>query len=459
MDLVVALAARRAALVAARQRSRRRPARRGDPAARRVVAAARRRRDRLAARRPHPRPHARVTIGWSSRRWCRRRCWRRWPPTTACTFAETFTGFKWIGADDPRPARPAIRVRLRAGARVPRGAAAARQGRHLGRRAAGRDRRGRRRRGHDDAGAARRYRRPVRPSRHRRAFGADGSRRRRRRVCGRCRTTRRATLAGAAVVEVRPFPEADLLRLILDGGVRVQVRPSGTEPKVKLYGEAIDPDPTPFLDALAERFSKPFGVTGWHQIFRRTDVRRAARSWMMRSWWPEPAEVSSSRTFSVHADDVPADLATRPPPWLVGPLPASPPCHHVCPGSTPRRALGHARSRWIISPVRKVSGNCRSGSGESGPEDGLEDVAARGRSGSGDSRSEVCSSQCSNVLTPVRPCRRISARYVAASSGVTSRRCQQSSAARWKRCWLKTPASRNSIRGGEATPQPRRDAP
>ena len=59
-----------------------------------------------------------------------------------------------------------------------------------------------------------------------------------------------ASLAGVAVVEVRPYPDADLLRLILEGGVRVQVRPSGTEPKVKLYAEAIDHDPTPFLDAL-----------------------------------------------------------------------------------------------------------------------------------------------------------------------------------------------------------------
>jgi phosphomannomutase len=60
-----------------------------------------------------------------------------------------------------------------------------------------------------------------------------------------------SSLGGAAVVEVTSFPEADLLRLALEGGVRVQVRPSGTEPKVKLYGEAIDTDPTPYLDALA----------------------------------------------------------------------------------------------------------------------------------------------------------------------------------------------------------------
>ncbi len=59
------------------------------------------------------------------------------------------------------------------------------------------------------------------------------------------------SLAGVAVADVRAYPEADLVRLVLEGGVRVQVRPSGTEPKVKLYGEAVDADPAPFLDAMA----------------------------------------------------------------------------------------------------------------------------------------------------------------------------------------------------------------
>ena len=47
------------------------------------------------------------------------------------------------------------------------------------------------------------------------------------------------------------FDEAGLLRLQLGPELRLQLRPSGTEPKVKLYGEGIDIDPAPYLDALA----------------------------------------------------------------------------------------------------------------------------------------------------------------------------------------------------------------
>lgn len=52
------------------------------------------------------------------------------------------------------------------------------------------------------------------------------------------------TIGGRKVAGIEDFPEANLLRVWLDEvggrGVRLQIRPSGTEPKVKLYGEAVD---------------------------------------------------------------------------------------------------------------------------------------------------------------------------------------------------------------------------
>ncbi len=60
-----------------------------------------------------------------------------------------------------------------------------------------------------------------------------------------------AEIGGVAVVSVESYPEANLVRLKLDGGARVQVRPSGTEPKVKLYGEAVGLEPAE-LNALLE---------------------------------------------------------------------------------------------------------------------------------------------------------------------------------------------------------------
>ena len=51
-------------------------------------------------------------------------------------------------------------------------------------------------------------------------------------------------IGGRRVAGIEDFPEANLLRVWLDEvggrGVRLQIRPSGTEPKVKLYGEAVD---------------------------------------------------------------------------------------------------------------------------------------------------------------------------------------------------------------------------
>ncbi len=57
---------------------------------------------------------------------------------------------------------------------------------------------------------------------------------------------------GVAVTGSEWFDEAGLLRLRLGDTMRLQVRPSGTEPKVKLYGEGIDVDPAPYLPHLAD---------------------------------------------------------------------------------------------------------------------------------------------------------------------------------------------------------------
>lgn len=59
-------------------------------------------------------------------------------------------------------------------------------------------------------------------------------------------------LGGAAVTEV-DAPAADVLRIRLEGGSRVVVRPSGTEPKLKCYCEAVEPVPDGDVHAARER--------------------------------------------------------------------------------------------------------------------------------------------------------------------------------------------------------------
>jgi phosphomannomutase len=62
-------------------------------------------------------------------------------------------------------------------------------------------------------------------------------------------------IAGHKVTEVIEFPEANLVRFQCGPSMRLQVRPSGTEPKVKLYAEAVGIDPAPALEALAALLS------------------------------------------------------------------------------------------------------------------------------------------------------------------------------------------------------------
>lgn len=68
-------------------------------------------------------------------------------------------------------------------------------------------------------------------------------------ISGRFRTSPPAELAGRAVTAVddfadgfENFPPTDLIRLTIDGGSRVIVRPSGTEPKLKIYIDAAVTD-------------------------------------------------------------------------------------------------------------------------------------------------------------------------------------------------------------------------
>ena len=174
MDLLLALAAECRRRRRAGQRSRRRPARRGHPHAGRRLAAADRRRAGLAPGGPHPPPHdrrgpagghhARLVVAAGPHGRGRRRAPRG-----------DLHRVQVDRQDDPGPARPAVRVRLRAGARLPRGRRAARQGRHHRGRAHGRGRGAGPGRGRDAPGPAGRPRPPLRTSRDRGAVVADGT--------------------------------------------------------------------------------------------------------------------------------------------------------------------------------------------------------------------------------------------------------------------------------------------
>src|SRR5690606_33928785 len=71
------------------------------------------------------------------------------------------------------------------------------------------------------------------------------------RVMGRLRENPPASVGSVSVAQVDdfepgfgPFPASNILRIWLEGGSRVIVRPSGTEPKLKVYIDASSSDGT-----------------------------------------------------------------------------------------------------------------------------------------------------------------------------------------------------------------------
>jgi phosphomannomutase len=69
-------------------------------------------------------------------------------------------------------------------------------------------------------------------------------------LMARLRVDPPAAIGGKRVITMVDRTDGNVLLFSLDGGVRLLVRPSGTEPKLKLYAETVGGDPGPVLDAM-----------------------------------------------------------------------------------------------------------------------------------------------------------------------------------------------------------------
>ena len=232
MDLAWPLAAARRRRHRAGQRPRRRPA--GRVAGRR--APAHRRPGRRAAGRPPPRPAERGRDRWSSTTIVSSPLLGRIAGDAGAHYERTLTGFKWVVRPGLAHPELGLRLRLRGGARATPSAAS------CATRTASpppsssprwpRPRRAREDRSSTCSPTSTGATAATAPRNAPSASRPPTSRRRWRRVRAR-----------PGAVDLRP--DADVVIVEGDAG-RVVFRPSGTEPKLKLYAEVVNGD----LDAL-----------------------------------------------------------------------------------------------------------------------------------------------------------------------------------------------------------------
>ncbi|RZQ62785.1 phospho-sugar mutase [Amycolatopsis suaedae] len=91
------------------------------------------------------------------------------------------------------------------------------------------------------------------------------------RLMSRLRAEPPAELAGTAVTVTDLLPEADVLRLTGDG-LRVVVRPSGTEPKLKAYLQVTEPVAAELADARQRAAGRLAGLRGAVEALLKEDT-------------------------------------------------------------------------------------------------------------------------------------------------------------------------------------------
>ena len=325
-------------------------------------------------------PTRRATTAWSSPRSCRRRCSATMAADARRALRRDVHRVQVDRPHDPRPSRAALRVRLRAGARLPRGAAAARQGRHLGGGAARRGRRASPRprattlQGRLDDIAARFGRHVIAD-----AVGADGPGRRPPAVVRRCRPTRRASSAARRSSTSRRSRRPTCCGFEL-GGRRPR---AGPPERHRAEGQALrrsgrrrprtptstpsppssSPPPPPNPDFHKQNRAAPARIRAPESRLRSAQPTRARRVVDALRVAARSAPRSSRRSSSSRTMCQPSSAQARSLAWSLR-ICRSPPWCQLCPGSSPNFMARARRCRCGSSrPIAAPAGCWRTGSG------------------------------------------------------------------------------------------------